>query len=435
MPTVIGALWAINLLLLGSGIRPEALASGVAGASVVVEPPRPTETAATSAPVTQPHLVTVLNQTTQNLFLQVADGPASVLAPGVGQSLKMPATPPPWPAALCTVAEQGASSVIEWITPGEVIVVGSVWEVMKALDQDSPQPTANLQAAQTRQVPDDAKAILQSQLERHERSPLNSKHILRHSDLLVGEDINGRTITSVLPIISVTGSERWFTDSLGLRFRYVEPGTFSPGQQRPNTPRTSVTISRPYLVSLTELTRGQAHRLDPAKYPKPQSPELPQADITWQEAADLARAAAENGGLNYQLPTEAQWEFFARAGKQRPFSIDGDIERIAWHFLNTGGNPQAVATKAPDDWGLFDVHGNVREWCRTWFTNVPMSGVNPQGPTRSSDRVRRGGSFQIAKGLVRSGTRDGAPAHMKFDDLGLRLIIQPPEENKAEPVR
>jgi formylglycine-generating enzyme required for sulfatase activity len=135
-------------------------------------------------------------------------------------------------------------------------------------------------------------------------------------------------------------------------------------------------------------------------------------NVTWNRDA--------NG---YRLPTEAEWEFAARAGTQTPFSGGNTIGNTGWHFGNSAARAHPVGQRPPNPWGLYDMHGNVVEWCWDWLGPYPSTAeVNPIGPATGTHRVYRGGSWRFAAHQARSAFRFGNHPHLRLDFIGFRLV-------------
>jgi formylglycine-generating enzyme required for sulfatase activity len=136
-------------------------------------------------------------------------------------------------------------------------------------------------------------------------------------------------------------------------------------------------------------------------------------NVTWNSEA--------NG---YRLPTEAEWEFASRAGTQTPFNAGAgtSASEVGWHSGNSGGRTHPVGQKLPNAWGLYDMHGNVLEWCWDWYgpyTAAPQ--VNPQGPNSGVGRVYRGGSWRFEPHQTRSAFRFRNTPHLRINFVGFRL--------------
>lgn len=222
--------------------------------------------------------------------------------------------------------------------------------------------------------------------------------------------------------------------ALGLELVWVKPGTFamgSPGAgDGDERPVTRVTLTAGFWLGVTEVTQAQwtavmgknpsAHRGD----------NLPVESVTWTEAREFCRRLSEREqaggrlppGFAFTLPTEAQWEFACRSGTTGDYA--GDPGAMAWHGGNSGYETHPVRTKRPNAWGLYDMHGNVWEWCLDWYAPYPGgSTTDPAGPASGADRVYRGGSWGDVAGASRSSFRNGRGPEFRLGSLGLRVAL------------
>ncbi|MBN2299010.1 MAG: formylglycine-generating enzyme family protein, partial [Deltaproteobacteria bacterium] len=135
------------------------------------------------------------------------------------------------------------------------------------------------------------------------------------------------------------------------------------------------------------------------------------------------------GTDKYRLPSEAQWEYACRAGSDRAYSLgggSGGLEQYAWYSGNSGSKTHPVALKKPNAWGLYDMHGNVWEWCSDWKGEYPSGSVtDPQGPSSGSPRVKRGGGWVNFARYCRSAYRSDVTPSDRDNALGLRLSRTP----------
>jgi formylglycine-generating enzyme required for sulfatase activity len=224
---------------------------------------------------------------------------------------------------------------------------------------------------------------------------------------------------------------------LGLTLMPIAAGTFVMGHDSGDTnerPLTRVTLTKPFWLGRTEVTQREWKALmgeTDRSYFKDSN--LPVQNVSWDEAMEFCRklTATERradrlpAGYIYSLPTEAEWEFGCRAGTTNEFS--GKIGEMAWHEGNSGNTPHAAATLAANAWGLHDMHGNVWEWCADFYQEKLKGGSvsDPAGPANSAYRVRRGGSWVISAGLLRSSIRGRAEPDYRNYNLGFRIALVP----------
>ncbi|MCB9475288.1 MAG: formylglycine-generating enzyme family protein [Deltaproteobacteria bacterium] len=198
-------------------------------------------------------------------------------------------------------------------------------------------------------------------------------------------------------------------------WRDIPGGTFTMGCsdrdydcQPREKPAHDVTIS-PFEMTATEITQRQywAEMSNNPSEHQPNCGSCPVERVSWHDAVDYCAAV---GG---RLPTEAEWEYAARAGTTSPYycGSGGCVNDIAWHVDNSGDQSQRVAQKEANDFDLYDMSGNIAEWTADWYDTDYYSStpaVDPQGPATGSNKVARGGSFHYEPKHVRSSYREGA---------------------------
>lgn len=133
----------------------------------------------------------------------------------------------------------------------------------------------------------------------------------------------------------------------------------------------------------------------------------------------------KNDGYKYRLPTEAEWEYAARAGTTGNYA--GNLDAMAWYKENSSDSTHDVATKQANAWGLYDMHGNVWEWCQDWYDSgyyAKSLASDPVGPASGSvsARVRRGGAWQSSASYSRSARRINAGQSARYTFIGFRLL-------------
>jgi formylglycine-generating enzyme required for sulfatase activity len=151
-------------------------------------------------------------------------------------------------------------------------------------------------------------------------------------------------------------------------------------------------------------------------------PQCPVETVSWEDAQRFVdKLNAQNDGFKYRLPTEAEWEYAARSGTTGDYA--GNLDSMAWYSGNSGNKTHEVATKQPNAWGLYDMHGNVWEWCEDWYGDYPSGAVtNPTGAASGSYRVFRGGSWYFDAVNLRSAYRNRNSPSLRLSRLGFRVV-------------
>ena len=224
--------------------------------------------------------------------------------------------------------------------------------------------------------------------------------------------------------------ERW-TNSVGMAFVLIPSGSFSMGSAAEDAeshekPLHTVTISRPFYLAATELTQAQWKAVTGGKPSAFDGESLPVEQVSWFEVKDFLRKLNAREKTNrYRLPTEAEWEYACRAGTAGPRY--GELDAIAWCDPNSGGMPHPVGLKQANAWGLYDMLGNVYEWCEDWKGSYPGGSVtDPMGPSDGPGRVVRGGSWLVHENRTRSYFRDHLTPDSRRSDVGFRVVAVPP---------
>jgi hypothetical protein len=212
----------------------------------------------------------------------------------------------------------------------------------------------------------------------------------------------------------------------GIVFVRIRPGTFTMGSAEDDPqayddekPAHRVTLSE-FWIGKTPITNEQYRRFRPDH---PGEANLPVTGIPWAES----NAACEFFGG--RLPTEAEWEYAARADSQTVWSFGDDETKLgeyAWYAENSGGTPHPVGTKKPSAWGLHDMYGNVWEWMADWYGPYTSTAqIDPSGPTTGEFRVRRGGSFDVSAMGLRSVFRFWDAPVFRVGFIGFRCVRGP----------
>jgi formylglycine-generating enzyme required for sulfatase activity len=219
---------------------------------------------------------------------------------------------------------------------------------------------------------------------------------------------------------------------------WIAPGTFLMSNPLGSDDDTLVTLTRGYWLGRTEVTQEQwqtvmEHVPAPSYF---KGSDRPVERVTWTSAMEFTRRLTEReraagrlpSGYEYTLPTEAQWEFACRAGTTTAHA--GDLMAMAWFGYHGGRQTQPVAQKQPNAWGLYDMHGNVWEWCLDGYNGYPGGHAtdffnNYEGPSAAMIRIMRGGGYGNSAGQCRSAQRHAGLMVFTGTSSGFRLALAP----------
>jgi sulfatase modifying factor 1 len=238
---------------------------------------------------------------------------------------------------------------------------------------------------------------------------------------------------------NLCAQDNTFTETVnGVSFTMVQVhgGTFTMGCTRDQTghcedderPAHEVTLSD-YRIGETEVTRALWWALMGAiPWQESTCPACPIDNVTWIEVQRFIQELNAKTGKSYRLPTEAEWEFAARGGlkaKDNRYSGSSSVHKVAWMSENAEGSSHSVKDKKPNELGLYDMSGNVWEWCSDWYGVYPSnSQTDPSGPTNGSRRVARGGGWGGDRDVCRVTCRGGGFPDGGGNNLGFRLASQ-----------
>jgi formylglycine-generating enzyme required for sulfatase activity len=239
------------------------------------------------------------------------------------------------------------------------------------------------------------------------------------------------------------------TNSIGMKLVLIPKGTFMMGSpEREDEPQHQVTISKDYYLGVTEVTQGQYEKVigeNPSRFQKSSrfqefrvrgsdTSMYPVEKVWWGDAVEFCKKLSDlpeekKAGRVYRLPTEAEWEYACRAGSKSAYSFGESSKSLgdyAWFEGNSNGQTHPVGEKKANAWGLYDMHGNVWEWCSDEYGDYPEGAVSdPVGPREGSFRVYRGGCWGIGAAYCRSAVRFRyGPSYWGYY-YGFRLALSP----------
>ena len=215
----------------------------------------------------------------------------------------------------------------------------------------------------------------------------------------------------------------------------VEGGTFrmgaiitAPGAYTFEKPDHDVTLSD-YKIGQTQVTQElwkavMGSNSNPSRF---EGDQHPVEQVSWDDCQAFIAKLNELTGMNFRLPTEAEWEYAAIGGKKSNgtmFSGSASITEVGWCTLNSNSTTHDVATLAPNELGIYDMTGNVNEWCYDWYSRYSSAAqTNPSGPTTGTAKVYRGGSWDDGARLCRVTYRYSRELGYKASTIGFRLAL------------
>jgi formylglycine-generating enzyme required for sulfatase activity len=239
-------------------------------------------------------------------------------------------------------------------------------------------------------------------------------------------------------------NQQFVSNSVGMKFVYISPGSFIMGspsgepERHPDEARHQVSLSKGFYLGMTEVTHRQWNDVmgnNPSAFNEC-GEDCPVESVSWHEVQKFIRKLNDMEEKSvYRLPTEAEWEYACRAGTETLFSYGNCLStdqanfdgRRTLHACSNGKyreSPLPVATFPANSWGLYDMHGNVWEWCLDWY-GKKLSGdvADPTGASAGKYKVIRGGSWFSVDHDCRSANRDRSSPHLELDHTGFRVLM------------
>jgi len=233
--------------------------------------------------------------------------------------------------------------------------------------------------------------------------------------------------------------------NVGIEFVRIPAGSFLMGtpesaREGPGETQHEVTITRPFYMGRYEVARAQYERVM-GKNPSIVHPgsKMPAEEVSWNDAVEFCRKASSMVKAKVRLPTEAEWEYACRAGSNTRFCFGDDDAALgdyAWYTGNSNVHtpgerfpdlpePRPVGRKKPNAFGLYDMHGNVREWCSDWFKPYDANPrTDPKGPPYGQTHIIRGGQYGNSAAFCRSAARYWERARHRSLGLGFRIVME-----------
>ncbi len=224
------------------------------------------------------------------------------------------------------------------------------------------------------------------------------------------------------------------TNSIGMKLVYIPAGEFMMGSNDGDSdekPVHKVKLSKGFYMGIYEVTQAQYRAVMGTNPSEFKGDNLPIEMVSWNDAIEFCKKLSQKEGQAYRLPTEAEWEYTCRAGSSKRFSFGDDdslLDNYAWYLGNSPANRNKVGgQKQQNNFGLYDMHGDVWEWCSDWYDenyypNSPK--VAPQGPFNGQFRIVRGGASYSTPSSCRSANRFGISPRDKKNFLGFRIVLE-----------
>ena len=235
-----------------------------------------------------------------------------------------------------------------------------------------------------------------------------------------------------------TRPEETYTNSIGMKLIYIPPGDFMMGSKDGDSdekPIHKVYISRGFYLSTTEVTQAQYKAVmgeNPSYF---KGDNNPVEQVNWYDANDFCKILSQKEGKTYTLPTEAEWEYSCRAGTSTRYSFgdsESSLDDYAWYTSNSYDKTHPVGLKKPNAFGLYDMHGNVWEWCRDGYDPGYYNRgtiMDPEVWPNNESRVLRGGCWANDASACRSMLRFWDDSDAKFIDYGFRVVMSVSSQN------
>jgi formylglycine-generating enzyme required for sulfatase activity len=232
--------------------------------------------------------------------------------------------------------------------------------------------------------------------------------------------------------------KKTITNTIGMNLALIPAGEFMMGSPETEKerfdiegPQHRVKITKAFYMGTTEVTQAQWKAVMGANPSHFQGDDFPVETVSWDDCQEFLKKLSAKEGKTYRLPTEAEWEYACRAGSTTRFNAGDDdnaLDGAGWYGGNSENKTHPVGQKKPNAWGLYDMHGNVWEWCQDWcgedyYKSSPTN--DPAGPETSAGRVLRGGAWNIYPRSCRSAIRLKLDPGYRHYLHGFRVVMAP----------
>ena len=257
-----------------------------------------------------------------------------------------------------------------------------------------------------------------------------------HHKNITTTTVVSRSAVTMLGAFEVAFNQRITVNGVTFNMMYVDGGTFTMGATEgqgseaysDERPIHRVTLSS-YYIGQMEVTQALWQEVMGSNPSSRQDDNLPVENVSWDDCQEFISRLNQMTGRTFRLPTEAEWEYAARGGSRSQgykYSGSNSISDVAWYSGNSGFQTHAVGTKSSNELDLYDMSGNVGEWCSDWFGDYSSSAqTNPLGPTSGNRRIYRGGSYNSDAWQCRVSYRSSFEPVFGRNEIGLRLVLEP----------
>jgi len=223
-------------------------------------------------------------------------------------------------------------------------------------------------------------------------------------------------------------------DGVTMELVLIPAGEFMMGANDAGTfekPAHRVRITRPFYMGKYEVTQQQYEAVMGKNLSRCKGARNPVETVSWNDASEFCRRLSARTGQEVRLPAEAEWEYACRAGSRTRFCFgdsDSQLGEYAWYGGNSGRKTHPVGQKRPNPWGLYDMHGNVWEWCLDWYDSdyyEDSPPADPRGPSDGTSRVLRGGAWGNSPRGCHSAHRFASTPTFTGSYLGFRVVVLP----------